>query len=43
MFTINGFTINTKAQCQSVLMLAILKGDQRIKKQCQAILPKLPD
>jgi hypothetical protein len=38
-----GFTIATKTQCQSMLMLAILKGDKRIKDQCMAIMSKLPD
>ena len=42
MYTVYGFTIDNKAQCQSVLALAMLKGDERIKQQCLSIMSKLP-
>jgi hypothetical protein len=43
MFTVYGFTISTKAQCQSVMMVALLKGNDEVVQQCRAIMPKLPD
>jgi len=41
MFTIKGYTINTKEQALSLLMLAKLQGDKRIEEQIMAILNKL--
>ena len=42
MYTIKGYTISTKEQALSLLMLAKLQGDERIEEQVMAVLHKLP-
>ena len=41
MYTIAGWTINTKEQALSLLMMYTLKGDKRITTQILAVLPNL--
>ena len=39
-YTIMGYTVTTAEQARSVMMVAILKGDQRIAEQCRAVIAK---
>lgn len=41
MFTLNGYTVNTVEQAQSILMLAVLKNDKRVAQQARAVIDKL--
>ena len=41
MFTLAGYTVTTKAQAQSVHLIAMLKGDLRLAQQASAVAAKL--
>lgn len=41
MYTIMGYTVSTKEQAESVLMVALLKGDKVVAEQARAVIKKL--
>lgn len=41
MYTIMGYTVSTKEQAESVLMVALLKGDKVAAEQARAVIKKL--
>jgi hypothetical protein len=39
-YTVMGYTVTNAEQARSILLVAKLKGDQRIAAQCMAILKR---
>lgn len=41
MYTLMGYTVSTVEQAETVLLVAMLKGDAVVAGQCRAVIAKL--